>query len=234
MLAVSLGSRRSSIQLNMAECTPYRDAREAAIAGRRGGICEGFLLGLVALTLIRAGEALAGDQTSIAIPGKLEQKDLLPSTALSATLFPLPGTYSIPSVPESKAFSTKDFRPHGRSLFEGPKLNVTDDALIDDTTVWQRLADYRIHNRFQVLTLWKSGASTVSLQAGKGGGPTLQWTSRLMNRGAATRGLLDRWFNVSEFSESSASRAARSTAQATGRAAVSLSLPHLGTSSLPP
>ena len=188
----------------------------------------------MALTLIRAGEALAGEQTSIAIPGKLEQKDLPPPTALSASLFPVPGTYSIPSVPEPKTFSTKDFRPRGRSLFEAPKLNVTDDALIDDTTVWQRLADYRIHNRLQVLTLWKSGASTVSLQAGKKGGPTLQWTSQLMNRGAATRGLLDRWFNVSEFSESSSSRASRSAAQASGRAAVSLSLPHLGTGSLPP
>jgi hypothetical protein len=134
-------------------------------------------------------------------------------------------------VPEPKTFSTKDFRPRGRSLFEGPRLNITDDALIDDTTVWQRLADYRIHNRLQLLTLWKSGASTVSLQAGRRGDPTLQWTSHLMNRGAATRGLLDRWFNVSEFSTS---RASRSAAQATGRAAVSLSLPHLGTGSLPP
>ena len=39
--------------------------------------------------------------------------------------------------------------------------------------------------------------ATVSLQAGRHGDPSLQWTSRLMNRGGATLGLLDRVFSVS-------------------------------------
>ncbi len=63
--------------------------------------------------------------------------------------------------------------------------------MLRDTSVWQRLADYRAHGRIRLLTLWETGGSSVSLQAGKKGEPSLQWTSRSMNRGGATRGVLD-------------------------------------------
>jgi hypothetical protein len=70
---------------------------------------------------------------------------------------------------------------------------------MSDRTVWQRLQEYRSHDRVRVLTLWESGASAVSIQTNRKGDPSLQWTSRLMNRGGATRGLLDRWMPVSVF-----------------------------------
>jgi hypothetical protein len=63
--------------------------------------------------------------------------------------------------------------------------------MLRGTTVWQRLSDYRSRDRVRVVTLWETGGGSVSLQAGKKGDPSLQWTSRLMNRGGATRGLLD-------------------------------------------
>ena len=69
--------------------------------------------------------------------------------------------------------------------------------MLGATTVWQRLSEYRGHNRVRVLTLWEAGGSSVSLQAGRKGDPSLQWTSRLMNRGGATRGLLDQMFSAS-------------------------------------
>jgi hypothetical protein len=59
------------------------------------------------------------------------------------------------------------------------------------------MSEYRSHDRVRLLTLWESSESTVSLQAGKRGDPSLQWTSRSMNRGGSTRGLLDRLFAVS-------------------------------------
>jgi hypothetical protein len=69
--------------------------------------------------------------------------------------------------------------------------------MLRGTTVWQRLSDYRSRDRVRVVTLWETGGSSVSLQAGKKGDPSLQWTSRLMNRGGATRGLLDQVFATS-------------------------------------
>jgi hypothetical protein len=69
--------------------------------------------------------------------------------------------------------------------------------MLRGTTVWQRLSDYRSRDRVRVVTLWETGGSSVSLQAGKKGDPSLQWTSRLMNRGGATRGLLDQVLSAS-------------------------------------
>ena len=66
--------------------------------------------------------------------------------------------------------------------------------MLRGTSVWQRLSDYKSHDRVRLLTLWESPGSTVSLQAGKRGDPSLQWTSRLMNRelGMPGRGFLRR------------------------------------------
>ncbi len=66
------------------------------------------------------------------------------------------------------------------------------------------------------MTLWESKRSTVSLQAGKHGGPSLQWSSRLMNRGGASRGLLDRFvassLGAAGFGPKAAARSANSLA----------------------
>ncbi len=113
---------------------------------------------------------------------------------------PLAGECSLPAVPDAGSFSNSDFRPRARSVFatQSPVGNTGDD-LAFDKPVWQRLAEYRSRDRVRVLTLWESGASAVSLQTDRKGDPSLQWTSRWMNRGGATRGLLDRWMPASVF-----------------------------------
>jgi hypothetical protein len=147
-----------------------------------------------------------------------------------SSLFEGPQAYRVPSAPESK-FLTRDFRPRGASIADADsRLNPADGDLVHDNTVWQRLAEYRTHDRVRVLTLWESGASTVSLQAGRKGDPSLQWTSRLMNRGGATHGLLDRLFPVSVFGEHSAARVTQhpANAQPTGKPAASLGALRIG------
>lgn len=224
----------------MSDIRPTPDARRVISAGC--GICGRVLL--AAALLVRGGATLAADQAPpVAGAGSLAARSApLESAPFSASLFSVPPvsaplSYPLPLVSDPKSLSAKDFRPRGRSILDTDfQVNVADGALIDDTTVWQRLAEYRTHDRVRVLTLWESGASTVSLQAGKKGDPSLQWTSRLMNRGGATRGLLDHLFPVIPTHVSSGARGFSHSAspQPTGKPAGLLGAPHLGSSVAPP
>jgi hypothetical protein len=184
---------------HMSDCHPLEEARPATSAAPRAGICDRFLVGLVAITLVRAGEALAGEQASASDSiDRPEPGDSRQSTILPASLFDAPGKFPMPGAPEISGFSSKEFRPRGHSIFESyAHVDFADDKLISDTTIWQRLSEFRVHDRVRVLTLWESGLSSVSLQAGKKGAPSLQWTSRMMNSGEAAHGLLDRLFPAS-------------------------------------
>src|SRR5258708_614240 len=51
--------------------------------------------------------------------------------------------------------------------------------------------------RVRLLTLWQSSVSSVSLQAGKHGMPSLQWSTPWMHREVASSGLFDRFLTVS-------------------------------------
>jgi hypothetical protein len=220
----------------MSGIRPYRDARRVENARRR--ICERFLLALALLVLVRAGGALAGDQapTTAGAGSPAERNASRASAPFTASLFSAPSIYTLPSMSDANSFSAKDFRPRGHSILDTDlHFNVADDRLINDTTVWQRLAEYRTHDRVRVLTLWESGASTVSLQAGKRGDPSLQWTSRLMNRGGATRGLLDRLFPVSSIGERSGLRSVPHPLipQLTGKPAAVVGPPRFGASAAP-
>ncbi len=199
----------------MCECRPIKDERPVIGAIRRGGVCDRFLIGLVAITLVRAGEALAGEQASEAgARGKLEPNDIHQSTELPAPASGAPGNYSLSGMPEANSFSAEEFRPRGRSIFESDThAGSAEDRLISDTPVWQRLSEFRAHDRVRVLTLWKSGLSSISLQAGKKGNPTLQWTSRMMSSGEATDGLLDRLLPASSLSGKGASEGGRGMAR---------------------
>jgi hypothetical protein len=143
-------------------------------------------------------------------------------------LLTVPREYSLPPAAEPRSFSN-EFRPRGHSVFEtNPSLANANDNLMVDKTVWQRLQEYRNHDRVRVLTLWESGASAVSIQTNRKGDPSLQWTSRLMNRGGATRGLLDRWMPSSMFRGFS-----HSTASPSGKPANAPAAPHSGMSAIP-
>jgi hypothetical protein len=158
-----------------------------------------MLAGLVLLTLVRTGEALAGDQASIAhAASNPDAGDFRRASPPAPALIPAPELFA-PSAEDSPAFSATEFRPRKHSVLDlDPAANTSGDApMLHGTTVWQRLSEYRSHDRVRLLTLWQSGGSTVSLQAGKGGSPSLQWTSGALMHGAATRGLLDRLFSVS-------------------------------------
>jgi hypothetical protein len=121
--------------------------------------------------------------------------------ALPATLMPIPREYALlPIAAEPQVFSSTDFRPRGRSVIDkDPVIANANDNLMANRTVWQQLQEYRTRDRVRVITLWESGASAVSIQTNRKGDPSLQWTSRLMNRGGATRGLLDHWMPATVF-----------------------------------
>lgn len=226
----------------MSDIRPIPDARRVISA--RCGICGRVLL--VAAFLAPGGAAVAADQAPVAAENLAVRNapvvlapfsGLFSAPLFSAPLLSAPLSYPLPLVSDPKSTSGKDFRPRGRSLLDTDfQVNVAGGALIDDTTVWQRLAEYRNRDRVRVLTLWESGASTVSLQAGKKGDPSLQWTSRLMNRGGATRGLLDHLFPVIGTHESGGGRGSSHpvTPQPAGKAAALLGAPHLGSSVAPP
>jgi len=184
----------------MSEFRPSSIVPLLDLAARCNSIRDKMLVGLVLFTLVRTGEALAGDQASMANAtldpdvGNLRQ-----SSPPARALITAPDFFAAPAAADSQIFSATDFRPRKRTVFDrDPVVNSFGDApMLRGTTVWQRMSEYRSHDRVRLLTLWESSESTVSLQAGKRGDPSLQWTSRSMNRGGSTRGLLDRLFAVS-------------------------------------
>jgi hypothetical protein len=178
---------------------PKYSARDA----ERGiSIRDSVLLGLVLLTLVPAGEALAGDQAAIfgaADAGVNDWRQFSPFVAAPMAATPAAGLWSPPTVDFNPGFSATDFRPRKHTLFDNDatKTSLGGTPMLRGTTIWQRMSQYKSRDRVRLLTLWESSGSTVSLQAGKRGDPSLQWTSRAMNRGGSTQGLLDRFFSVS-------------------------------------
>jgi hypothetical protein len=155
-----------------------------------------MIVGLVLLTLVRTTEVLAGEQAPLS--GSAAKADFNASrqpTPLSASMLmlPIPVPYQAVDRTDAKTFSTQEFRPRGHSLLEkDSRFAAVDDApTLRGTTVWQRLSEYRSRDRVRLVTLWETDGSSVSLQAGRKGNPSLQWTSRVMNRGGSTRGLFD-------------------------------------------
>jgi hypothetical protein len=223
----------------MSDHCPPTDPRKVAVT--RDGTRRRLFLGLAAFTLIKAGEALAADHAGdpALTPGRNEHRPPMPVSAapfapqffLPTALSPVPREYSLPPLAESSSYSNTDFRPRGHSIFDkDPGIAVVgaSDNLMIDRTVWQRLQEYRNRDGVRVLTLWESRASAVSIQTNRKGAPSLQWTSRLMNRGGATRGLLDRWMPASAFRSFS-----RSSAAASSRTPSPLAASHPGMGAIP-
>jgi hypothetical protein len=198
---------------------------------------------VAAFTLIRASEVLAADQP-VNLSVTPDRNDRRPPMTISAAPFagirdqrpassaalsPVPPGYSLPPAAEPHAFSSTDFRPRGHSIFAADSvITNANDNLMVDKTVWQRLQEYRNRDSVRVITLWESGASAVSIQTNRKGDPSLQWTSRLMNRGGATRGLLDRWTPASVFKSFS-----RSAGSPSGKPANTFAASHSGITAIP-
>jgi hypothetical protein len=192
----------------MPEFRPSNVAPAERNAALCNGIRERILLGLTVFALVHSGETPAGEHASSA--------NLTFDPAVSYFRLPISGIYTAPSVDAKPVFSATDFRPRKHTVFDIDPAATTfgDPQLLRTTTVWQRMSEYKSHDRVRVLTLWESSGSTVSLQAGRRGDPSLQWTSRLMNHGGSTQGLLDRLFSVSLAGASAGLRNATRSASA--------------------
>jgi hypothetical protein len=140
-------------------------------------------LTLLSFVLIRGAPALAGEH--VASDFALHASALPPSFLVTRPLRDPP-------------FSATEFRPRNSSLPVADPANrtgpVLDAPMLQSTSVWQQMAQYRSQDRVRLLTLWQARGSTLSLQAGRHGGPTLQWSTPWVNREGASQGLLDRLF----------------------------------------
>jgi hypothetical protein len=162
------------------------DASDACTAARCGGARDALIVAMLLYGLAQSGEVLAGDQSANVV------KDIQPivgGTPLSMAFMPTASTAAAAAANEHeyRKIGTLDSQstPEVAPSLQSQPLHAT--------SAWQALADYRTQGRIQLLTLWESPRSTVSLQAGKHGGPSLQWSSRVTNRSGANRGLLDRF-----------------------------------------
>ncbi len=175
----------------------------AAIAGSAERRCnimrENALLTLVLCSVVRATEALAGDQPSNADSAlKHEPHDL---RAVQGAAVPMFSPFVSVKPLANDAFSATEFRPRRHSIMglgsPRSEASIIDAPMLQSTSVWQQLADYKSQDRVRLLTLWQTGGSSLSLQAGKRGAPSLQWSTPWVHReGTTSRGLFDRLLAV--------------------------------------
>ena len=157
---------------------------------------ESMLLTLVLYGVVRATQALAGDQsgaTDSALKQGAGNSRNTPPTASQMFSEPFVSTRPLTDV---EAFSATEFRPRRRSLVDvDPSRggrSVIDAPMLQSSSLWQQMAEYRSESRVRLLTLWQTRGNSLSLQAGKRGAPSLQWSSPSVHRDNLSRGLFDR------------------------------------------
>jgi len=191
----------------MSEIANLDGALTDCSAARCSSIRDRIVLAMVLYAVVRAGQALAGDQAATADSKLLRDGRTERAPAPSTVLPPSAAQPSAAAQPSSlfstdrsfadgAAFSATEFRPRKHSVGAAESAASegfgADSPMLQGTNVWQRMVEFKSQDRVRVLTLLETRGSTLSLQAGKRGGPSLQWSSRSMNRDGATRGLLDR------------------------------------------
>jgi hypothetical protein len=224
----------------MSYSAAHGDTPKGVVMALRAAMSEHCLLSLAVLALLRAGVGCAADQAAQAPEQILAARTSLKSTALpqftkqytlSDPLLSAPSEYRLVAMPETKSYSSTEFRPRGHSIFDAdPRLSPPAGTLNVNKDLLQRLNEFRTRDRLRVLTLWDTGASNISIQTDHKGDPSLQWTSHLYNKGGATQGLLDRLFPVSVFG--GATHITRSPTSQPSRVSGALSSLHFG--SAPP
>jgi len=171
---------------------------------RSNGLCECLLVALTVYCLA-PGDASAADQpqypdawrnadTQNAARAQIATPSVL-TPSFPAPSFPAPFAFSAPRA-EMPVFSPTEFRPRKPGLLEAAAVrneaSVIDAPMLRDTSLAHELSQAKSQDRVRLLTLWQSQASSVSLQAGKHGSPSLQWSTPFMKRGSSSRGLFDR------------------------------------------
>ncbi len=166
---------------------------EARLRSRSNGLCECLLTALVLYGLAPAN-ASAGDQLQSPEARHNANTQKIVLAQIAAPSFPAPFAFS--ALPEMPVFSPTEFRPRKPGLpraaeasSEGP---VTDGPMLRDSSIARELSEAKTQDRVRLLTLWQSRASSLSLQAGKRGAPSLQWSTPWMHRDTAARGVFDR------------------------------------------
>jgi hypothetical protein len=170
---------------------------EAQRRSRSNGLCECLLVAL-ALYGLAPRNASAGDQPQSTYAWRSSDVQK-PARQIAAPPFPALFAFSAPRA-ETQVFSPTEFRPRKRGLEAadaGSEAAVIDAPMLRDTSIAGELSEAKTQDRVRLLTLWQSRASSLSLQAGKHGVPSLQWSTPWMHRDAASRGLFDRLLAVS-------------------------------------
>jgi hypothetical protein len=162
------------------------------------GLREGALAMLVLYGLLPC-DAFAGDQPQDG-PALRDAGARKLQARLPEHLFPAPLAFE-PGRPEQQVFSATEFRPRKHGLLDAEPARsealVIDAPIRRDNSLAREIAEFKTQDRLRLLTLWQNRASSLSLQAGKHGAPSLQWSTPWMHRDVSSRGLFDRLLTVS-------------------------------------
>lgn len=181
---------------------------EAQPRSRSSGLCECLLVAL-ALYVLAPRDAAAGEPAQSRDARQNAEIQKAVRAQIAAPSIPAPFALSAP--PEMPAFSPREFRPRKPGLLEEAagrsEETVIDAPMLRDSSIARELSEAKTQDRVRLLTLWQSRASSLSLQAGKRGAPSLQWSTPWMHRGTAARGLFDHLLPVAPRGFGSAGRA---------------------------
>lgn len=181
----------------MSECrTQETPSLPAAMAQRVR--CDRFFAGFAVMVLVHAGDAAAAEQASVAGgtdrlgSSSLPLSRSLASSSIAPSAFSLPEGYTLRHETDAASLFAGPMRARGATAANPEAAAATDQSLMQDNPVWQRLADFRALGRLRVLTLWQTGANSLSLQAGRKGTPSLQWTAKLSDGSPGSSSLFNR------------------------------------------
>jgi hypothetical protein len=158
------------------------DEPNACSASRISCTREALMVAMLMYGLASGGETFAAE-----LSGDIA-RDLQPMVGGK----PMPKAFAPSFATNDFETPVPDFRKFDGLATPSAQAESAIQSKPSQDTAWQRLADFRAQGRVQLLTLWQSPRYMVSLQSGRHGSPSLQWSSRIMNRGGATRGILDR------------------------------------------
>jgi cytochrome c556 len=187
-LRANVAMRDDSAMLKM----PFNEASEERSAkALDAGMRERILWGVMLCAMVQSAQCWAAE------PAR-GSDDAAKSEALKAPL----NSFAPADQPlsDAKSFSATEFRPRSHSIFAAdPLVQVNsgiDAPMQQSTSVWQQMAEFKSQERVRLVTLWETRGSTISLQAGKHGGPSLQWSTPWMSRVNQSHGLLDQLFST--------------------------------------
>jgi hypothetical protein len=157
---------------------------------------ESMLMALAIYGVARCDDVIAADA---AVKFELPRSQF--SVPLVAHPLLAPSFTAMPALAEPDIFSASEFRPRKRGFLEfnanRNESRLTDMPRLQDNSMARQLPEFKSQDRLRLLTLWQSHASSLSIQAGKKGSPSLQWSTPLIHRDSSPRGLFDHLLSVS-------------------------------------